>query len=207
MDEGYIDIPVDAGDPSDTPAADGDTGTDSGAVSGSAGDSDGSSGDSGIGDIIKDILDDYFGADQTETDGVEESGETAGEDAGTDPEAAEDAGLDILPDAPENAEAAGADSEALYEIRDTLREHTDSVNGFMSTVTVSGNMVQVSLDDTSSSLLAETAAAQHDVLSALDGLTGLITLVFFVLAFDLLHRSAKRIIKNFMGGERNGTNS
>ena len=99
------------------------------------------------------------------------------------------------------------DTEVLTEIRDTLSIHTDSMDGFVSSLTISGNSLTVSLDDGDAALLAETISNQTEILDGLDSLGIMLSLVFLVLIYDLLQRSAKRFVKNLTGGEKNGTNT
>lgn len=153
--------------------------------------------------------------ENTETDGdipaETENGEIPGtEETQTPEDGFEDAESEEGEEAAEGGETEQiptVDPEILLDIRDTLHNHTDSVNDFTSGLTVSGNVIQVSLDSGSTALLTESVDQQNKILDGLDSMIGLILLVFFVLVFDLLHRFAKRIIKNFMGGDKNGTNS
>lgn len=171
----------------------------------------------GSGDTDQTVIDGASGSDGTDGENTETGGDTPaetdnGEASGTEETQTPEDGSET----PEGKEAAEGeetetvpvvDPEILLDIKDTLHSHTDSVNAFTSGLTVSGNVIQVSLDSGSTALLAESVDQQHKILSGIDGMTGLILLVFFVLVFDLMHRFAKRIIKNFMGGEKNGTNS
>ena len=159
---------------------------------------------SGIEDVIRDVLDDYFGIGEDDNETDTENGEKTDRDPDTEHGADEET----------DAEAAGGDEgysfdpEILTEINSSLQQHSDDVSGFMANVTVSGNSVMVSLDDGSSALLEETIAGQAVIAEKIDYMSGLIILVLFVLLFDLIHRFAKRIIKNFMrGDEKNAANS
>ena len=164
-----------------------------------------------------DLYDDSSNTDgeNTETDGDIPAETENGEDPGTEEtptpedgfEDAESKEGEEAAEGGETEQAPAVDPEILLDIRDTLHNHTDSVNDFTSGLTVSGNVIQVSLDSGSTALLTESVDQQNKLLDGMDDTTGLILLVFFVLVFDLLHRFAKRIIKNFMGGDKNGTNS
>ena len=169
------------------------------------------SSDSGSGDNAQTPSDDpgtdgQDGEDQetdgdtpTETEGGEKTEDAQTPEDGTENE--EDS------DGEETESVPAVDPEILMDIRDTLHNHSDSVSNFTSGLTVSGNVLQVSLDSGATALLTESVDQQNKILDSMDCMSGLILLVFFVLVFDLLHRFAKRIIKNFMGGEKNGTNS
>lgn len=139
---------------------------------------------------------------------TEVGGAQSGED-GTQ-EGVEDIGTDMAEGEVEGEadaqEALLFDTQVLDEIRDILREHTDSTDSFMSGLTVSGNVIEVSLDPGSSALITDVSEKQAEMMVSLDGMSGLISLVLFVLLFDLLHRFAKRIIKNLTGGDKNGAN-
>lgn len=192
-------------DTGDDPAADSGA---TGPVNGEAGDP--VSSDPGDGQASEDPVNDDPGADGTDGEDQEADGESSPEtEDGDKTEETPEDGLENEEDTEgEETEAVPAvDPEILLDIRDTLHNHTDSVNGFINGLTVSGNMLQVSLDSGSTALLTESVDRQDKILDAIDGMSGLIALVFFVLAFDLIHRFAKRIIKNFMGGGKNGTNS
>lgn len=152
------------------------------------------------------------GADEqdTETDG-EESAETGdrsdGEETQTPEEGAEDAEGEAVEGEEDETEAFPIfDPEILFDIRDSLHEHSDTVNVFTSGLTVSGNSLQVSLDSGSSALLIESVDCQNRILEGIDTLYGMLLLLFLVLMFDLMQHSAKRIIKNFMGGDKVGNN-
>lgn len=156
--------------------------------------------DPSIEDVIRDVLDDYFGTG--EEDPVD--GEENGEDADAYPETDDE----MAPDAAAADEGVSFDTGILDEINNNLQQHVEEVSGFISNVTVSGNAVMVSLDGDSSALLNETIAGQAVMSEQIDHMTGLIVLVLFVLLFDLIHRFARRTIKNFMRrGEKNATNS
>lgn len=170
------------------------------------------SSDSGDRSSVEASVDDDSGTDgqdgtDQETDGdtttETEDGEKS-EDAQTPEDGTEN---EEDPEGEETESVPVVDPEILMDIRDTLHNHSDSVSNFTSGLTVSGNVLQVSLDSGSTALLSESVDQQNKILNSMDCMAGLILLVFFVLVFDLIHRFAKRIIKNFMGGEKNGTNS
>lgn len=175
------------------------------------------SSDPGSGNTDQTVADGASGSDGTDGENTETDGDIPaetenGEDPGTEETQTPEDGLEDTEgeDASEGGETEqtpAVDPEILLDIRDTLHNHTDSVNDFTSGLTVSGNVIQVSLDSGSTALLTESVDQQNKILDGLDSMIGLILLVFFVLVFDLLHRFAKRIIKNFMGGDKNGTNS
>ena len=167
--------------------------------------------DSDSGDTDQTVIDGASGSDGTDGENTETDGDTMAEteneeSPGTEETQTPEDGFEDA-EGEETEQAPAVDPEILLDIKDTLHNHTDSVNDFTSGLTVSGNVIQVSLDSGSTALLTESVDQQNKILDGLDGMTGLILLVFFVLVFDLLHRFAKRIIKNFMGGEKNGTNS
>lgn len=167
--------------------------------------------DSDSGDTDQTVIDGASGSDGTDGENTETDGDIPaetenGEIPGTEETQTPEDGFENA-EGEETEQAPAVDPEILLDIKDTLHNHTDSVNDFTSGLTVSGNVIQVSLDSGSTALLTESVDQQNKILDGLDGMTGLILLVFFVLVFDLLHRFAKRIIKNFMGGEKNGTNS
>lgn len=193
----------------------GDTGDDPAADSGSAEPDNGESGDPVSSDPGDGSASENPDNDDPGNDGTDGEDQEDGEDSS---QKAEDGDKteEMPEDGPENEEdpegeeteaVSAVDPEILLDIRDALHNHADSVNGFTAGLTVSGNMLQVSLDSGSAALLTESVDMQDKILDAIDGMSGLIALVFFVLAFDLIHRFAKRTIKNFMGGEKNGTNS
>ena len=175
-----------------------------------ASDGDDNTGSSDISDILKDVLDSYFGTgagEDTDT-GEEENGEDGSETAESEEsETAEGTETDGVEGEVSVSETFLFDAEVLNEIRDVLRDHADSTDSFMSGLTVSGNVIEVSLDNGSSALITDISEKQLATMDRLDGMSGLIFLVFFVLVFDLLHRFAKRIVKNFTGGDKNGSNS
>ena len=205
MDDGNMDLYDDSGI-TDTPA------DDSGDQEPSYDDAgDPVSPDSGSGDTAQDSYDDP-GTDGQDGENQKTDGNTPAETE--DGEKTEDSqtpedGLENEEEAEgeETESVPAVDPEILMDIRDTLHNHNDSVSNFTSGLTVSGNVLQVSLDSGATALLTESVDKQNEIIDSVDCMTGLILLVFFVLVFDLIHRFAKRIVKNFMGGEKNGTNS
>lgn len=172
-------------------------------------DADDSGANPDLSDIIKDALDSYFAPDIGESMGTEE-GEESGTNAEEEYETAETENgseMDNAESEVSSTETVFFDTGILDEIRDVLREHADSTDVFMSGLTVSGNVIEVSLDPGSSALITDISEKQAEAMDMLEGMTSTIFLVFFVLVFDLLHRFAKRIVKNFTGGEKNGANS
>lgn len=139
-----------------------------------------------------------------ETDGEtggDSEDETLGEtDSGTDGEPGEISGTDI-------PEAFVFDTEVFEEIRDILAGHADQTDAFMSGLTVSGNVITVTPDDGTSALLHQYTENQSALLDSIDGMSSTLALVLFVLLFDMVHRFAKRIVKNFSGGGNNAANS
>lgn len=105
-------------------------------------------------------------------------------------------------------------TEILTEINDVLHIHTGNVQTFF-TDTVSGNAVIVTPDDSMSAFLAQSIENQTlgiqnqvEILDRLDTLNGAVMLLFVVLVFDMLHRFAKRIVRNLMKGDtKNGTDT
>ena len=169
--------------------------------------SDSDGGDPSLGDILKDILDGYFSTDEDD----EETGEESGAESDGDVEEGSDTeqGTDEDMEETEDGEGVSFDPEILSEINGTLHQHADDVSGFISTVTVSGNAVMVSFDDSSSALLTEMTSNQTEVMEKIDYMSGILVMVLFVLLFDILHRFAKRIIKNLTRGddEKNAADS
>lgn len=156
--------------------------------------------DPSIEDVIRDVLDDYFGTGEEDPVDGEENGEDADADPGM------DEGMDA--ETVSGNEGISFDTGILDEINSSLHQHVDDVQGFINNLTVSGNAIMVSLDGDSSALLEESIAGHVVMSEQIDHMTGLIVLVLFVLLFDLIHRFARRTIKNFMRrGEKNATNS
>ena len=110
------------------------------------------------------------------------------------------------------SEDEGINTEILTEINDALHMHTENVQTFFAD-TVSGNSVIVSPDDNTASFLLQSSENQTlslhneiEILDRLDMINGSSMLLFVVLVFDMLHRFAKRIIRNLMKGDaKNGT--
>ena len=205
MDDGNMDL-YDDSSITDTPA--GDSGDQEPSYDGAG---DPVSSDSGDGDTAQTPSDDS-GTDGQDGENTETDGDTPAETE--DGEKTEDA--QTPEDGTENEEGSEdeenepvpvVDPEILMDIRDTLHNHSDSVSSFINGLTVSGNVLQVSLDSGATALLTESVDKQNEIINSVDCMSGLILLVFFVLVFDLIHRFAKRIIKNFMGGDKNGSNS
>lgn len=96
--------------------------------------------------------------------------------------------------------------ELVQHIDDTLSEHSSAFETYVQS-TVSGNGINVNLDDYTTEMLELSVDNQTQIIDKLDYLSGLLLCVFTVLAMDYLSRQAKRIIKNFMKGDENGTNS
>lgn len=160
--------------------------------------------------------------DNSETDdltGTEPVGENADILDGIDTENSDSADADTEPgtedtetDEEGGAESEGINTEILTEMNATLHIHTENVQTFFAD-TVSGNSVIVSLDDNTASFLLQSSENQTlsirneiEMLDRLDMINGSIMLLFVVLAFDMLHRFAKRIVRNLMKGDRkNGT--
>lgn len=182
FDDGYYPEDTTAGDDGYEPVEDG---------------SDDSGGYPGIEDVIRDVLNDYFSPGEADQESDEEVGQETDGDTETDNDTEQGT------EETENVEGYLVDPEILSEINDTLHQHADDVSGFMSGVTVSGNAVFVSLDGDSTALLVETLEKQDEVMERMDHMDGLVVMVLFVLLFDLLHRFAKRIIKNLTRGDDN----
>lgn len=211
MDDGNLDLFDDSSIP-DGPAADP---VDQAPVTGDTGDP--VPAGPGDGPAAEDFVNDDPGTDGTDGENTETGGDTPeetenGETSGTEETQTPEDGAET-PEGEETAEGEETetvpivDPEILLDIKDTLHNHAESVDSFTSGLTVSGNVIQVSLDSGSTALLTESVGQQDKIINGIDAMSGLILLVLFVLLFDLLHRAAKRIIKNFMGGEKNGTNS
>lgn len=99
----------------------------------------------------------------------------------------------------ETTETGMNDFALLEDIDKTLHEQQDKLD--IITSTVSGNgVITVSLDETTTQMLSQMHDEQTAIKEELTGINSTILLVFFVLVFDLLHRFAKRIIKNMMRG-------
>lgn len=228
----YDDSPVgtdNAGDTVSSEAESDTSGSDNGSDSGNA-----ENPDSGIPDSGSDVDNSADGTETengtdgknigtddltgTETDG-ENSGITGadgtGDSDGT--ENGDGSGLENTGDGTESGgdeipEGEDVNTEILTEINDALHTHTGNVQAFF-TDTVSGNAVTVTPDDSTAALFTQgienqtlDIQTQFEILDRLDTLNGSVMLLFVVLAFDLLHRFAKRIIRNLMKGDaKNGT--
>ena len=169
-------------------------------------------------------LDNSAGNPETEpgTDdltGTESGGENADIPDGIDTENGDSTDVDTEPgtedtetDEADGAESEGINTEILTEMNATLHIHTENVQTFFAD-TVSGNAVTVTPDDSTAALFIQGIENQTldiqnqlEILDRLDMLNGSVMLLFVVLAFDLLHRFAKRIVRNLMKGDaKNGT--
>ena len=87
-----------------------------------------------------------------------------------------------------------------WHIDDTLTEHSSAFDSYVKS-TVSGNGININLDDYSKELLETSVQNQGKILEKMDYLGGLLLIIFLVLVVDYLYRQAKRIIKNFMKGD------
>lgn len=97
-------------------------------------------------------------------------------------------------------EAFGVSEELVQHIDDTLTEHSSAFDSYVKS-TVSGNGININLDDYSTELLETSVQNQGKILEKMDYLGGLLLIIFLVLVVDYLYRQAKRIIKNFMKGD------
>lgn len=97
-------------------------------------------------------------------------------------------------------EASGVSEELVQHIDDTLTEHSSAFDSYVKS-TVSGNGININLDDYSTELLETSVKNQGKILEKMDYLGGLLLIIFLVLVVDYLYRQAKRIIKNFMKGD------
>lgn len=97
-------------------------------------------------------------------------------------------------------ETSGVSEELVQHIDDTLTEHSSSFNSYVKS-TVSGNGININLDDYSTELLETSVQNQGKILEKMDYLGGLLLIIFLVLVVDYLYRQTKRIIKNFMKGD------
>ena len=97
-------------------------------------------------------------------------------------------------------ETAGVSEELVQHIDDSLTEHSSAFDSYMKS-TVSGNGININLDDYSTELLETSVQNQGKILEKMDYLGGLLLIIFLVLVVDYLYRQAKRIIKNFMKGD------
>lgn len=97
-------------------------------------------------------------------------------------------------------ETSGVSEELVQHIDDTLTEHSFAFDSYVKS-TVSGNGININLDDYSTELLETSVQNQGKILEKMDYLGGLLLIIFLVLVVDYLYRQAKRIIKNFMKGD------
>lgn len=97
-------------------------------------------------------------------------------------------------------ESSGFNEELVQHIDDTLTEHSSAFDSYVKS-TVSGNGININLDDYSTELLETSVQNQGKILEKMDYLGGLLLIIFLVLVVDYLYRQAKRIIKNFMKGD------
>ena len=97
-------------------------------------------------------------------------------------------------------EASGVSEELVQHIDDTLTEHSSAFDSYVKS-TVSGNGININLDDYSTELLETSVQNQGKILEKMDYLGGLLLIIFLVLVVDYLYRQAKRIVKNFMKGD------
>lgn len=97
-------------------------------------------------------------------------------------------------------ETSGVSEELVQHIDDTLTEHSSAFDSYVKS-TVSGNGININLDDYSTELLETSVQNQGKILEKMDYLGGLLLIIFLVLVVDYLYRQAKRIVKNFMKGD------
>lgn len=97
-------------------------------------------------------------------------------------------------------ETSGVSEELVQHIDDTLTEHSSAFDFYMKS-TISGNGININLDDYSTELLETSVQNQNTILEKIDVLSNLLMLIFLVLIVDYLYRQTKRIIKNFMKGD------
>lgn len=109
-------------------------------------------------------------------------------------------GEPIEEDGTGDGESFGFNEELVQHIDDTLTEHSSSFNSYVKS-TVSGNGININLDDYSTELLETSLQNQGKILEKMDYLGGLLLIIFLVLVVDYLYRQTKRIIKNFMKGD------
>ncbi len=148
------------------------------------------------------------GSGLTDADGNNTENENGAESengAGTSTESGTD---NTETDGEDTAEDDGMNTEILTDMNDTLHIHTENVQTFFSD-TVSGNTVIITSDDNTAAFLTLNAENQilginnqAEILDRLDTVNASIMLLFVVLVFDMLHRSAKRIVRNLMKGDR-----
>lgn len=99
-----------------------------------------------------------------------------------------------------DGESSGFNEELVQHIDDTLTEHSSAFDSYVKS-TVSGNGININLNDYTTELLESSVQNQGEILEKMDYLGGLLLIIFLVLVVDYLYRQAKRIIKNFMKGD------
>ena len=97
-------------------------------------------------------------------------------------------------------ESSGFNEELVQHIDDTLTEHSSAFDFYVKS-TVSGNGININLDDYTTELLETSVQNQGEILEKMDYLGGLLLIIFLVLVVDYIYRQTKRIIKNFMKGD------
>lgn len=97
-------------------------------------------------------------------------------------------------------ENSGFNEELVQHIDDTLTEHSSAFDSYVE-CTVSGNGININLDDYTTELLETSVQNQGEILEKMDYLGGLLLIIFLVLVVDYIYRQTKRIIKNFMKGD------
>lgn len=97
-------------------------------------------------------------------------------------------------------ETSGVSEELVQHIDDILTEHSSAFDSYVKS-TVSGNGININLDDYSTELLETSVQNQGKILEKMDYLGGLLLIIFLVLVVDYLYRQVKRIIKNLMKGD------
>ena len=97
-------------------------------------------------------------------------------------------------------ENSGFNEEMVQHIDDTLTEHSSAFDSYVKS-TVSGNGININLDDYTTELLETSVRNQGEILEKMDYLGGLLLIIFLVLVVDYIYRQTKRIIKNFMKGD------
>lgn len=97
-------------------------------------------------------------------------------------------------------ETSGVSEELVQHIDDSLTEHSSAFDSYVES-TVSGNGININLNDYTTELLESSVQNQGEILEKMDYLGGLLLIIFLVLVVDYLYRQARRIIKNFMKGD------
>lgn len=103
-------------------------------------------------------------------------------------------------DGTDGGESSGFNEELVQHIDDTLTEHSSAFDSYVES-TVSGNGININLDDYTTELLETSVQNQGEILEKMDYLGGLLLIIFLVLVVDYIYRQTKRIIKNFMKGD------